>query len=228
MARRAVPVPAPPAVHGRARCRDARATLGTMHRAFLFATLLLASARAAGSVRVGTFPQLSLGPFFAKRPSAALLDAIAPLNRGIGNAEGQQAEIVALVDDVIAGAPRGTAATDGTWELIWTTEKEVLFLLEKGLFGCAATTAVQVVDLEAGTLNNIVNFEKKSQLKVDSSAQRGDGNRVDFAFNGATLKYRGFALPVPPVGKGWFDSYVDGSLRIAKDSRGDTAIYRRI
>ena len=35
-------------------------------------------------------------------------------------------------------------------------------------------------------------------------------------------------VPLPPVGKGWFDNlYVDDTLRVARDSRGDTLVVVR-
>ena len=35
-------------------------------------------------------------------------------------------------------------------------------------------------------------------------------------------------LPIPPVGEGWFDNlYVDDTLRVARDSRGDTLVVVR-
>ena len=62
------------------------------------------------------------------------------------------------------------------------------------------------------------------------------GSRVDFKFSGARLDVAkineatgecapAFSLPLPPFGKGWFDTVVvGGDLRIARDVRGDTLI----
>ena len=70
------------------------------------------------------------------------------------------------------------------------------------------------------------NFEKKGTV----------GSRVDFEFSGARLDVAkiekgtgkcvpAFSLPLPPFGKGWFDTVVvGGDLRIARDVRGDTLI----
>lgn len=50
----------------------------------------------------------------------------------------QRADIEAMVD-VLAASQADTTTTDasrltGVWELLWTTEQESLFLLEKGLW----------------------------------------------------------------------------------------------
>ena len=45
---------------------------------------------------------------------------------------------------------------------------------------------------------------------------------------GDTVPAGAVTVPVPPVGKGWFDNlYVDDTLRIARDSRGDTLVVVR-
>ncbi|KAF3552508.1 hypothetical protein DY000_02004794 [Brassica cretica] len=58
----------------------------------------------------------------------------------------------------------GSSVTTGdslsaTWRLLWTTEKEQLFIIEKaGLFGTRAGEVLQVIDVRKGTLNNVITF----------------------------------------------------------------------
>jgi hypothetical protein len=52
---------------------------------------------------------------------------------------------------------------------------------------------------------------------------------VNFRFTSAGLKLgSGPTFPVPPFGKGWFDTvFLDDELRISKDVRGDTLVVKR-
>ena len=64
---------------------------------------------------------------------------------------------------------------------------------------------------------------------VESEIEILDETKVNFTFLSAGLKFsNGFTLPVPPVGKGWFENiYVGERYRVARDSRGDTLIVER-
>ena len=79
-------------------------------------------------------------------------------------------------------------------------------------------------------------FVSGNVFEVDSTIQVADPDdvedvRVDFSFDAAQLALRWpfkVTVPVQPVGKGWFDNlYVDDTLRIARDSRGDTLVVVR-
>lgn len=68
---------------------------------------------------------------------AALLDEVAPLRRGIeltrGGGDATRARLFALAEELRA-CSRGSASAariNDTWELVATTEKETLFILEK-------------------------------------------------------------------------------------------------
>eukprot|EP00747_Dinoflagellata_sp_TGD_P089115 gnl/TRDRNA2_/TRDRNA2_164217_c0_seq3.p1 gnl/TRDRNA2_/TRDRNA2_164217_c0~~gnl/TRDRNA2_/TRDRNA2_164217_c0_seq3.p1 ORF type:complete len:304 (+),score=47.05 gnl/TRDRNA2_/TRDRNA2_164217_c0_seq3:115-912(+) len=166
---------------------------------------------------------------------AELLKLVAPLQRGIGNSPDIQSDVVRTAKLLIETKPApvfpaAAPQVEGAWELLWTTEKETLFLLEKGLPSAPSTGAYQILSFgDVPKLVNLVSFENDSELRVDSSTQPIDGSqRVDFQFTSAAITWRGFRIPVPPVGKGWFETvYVDDDLRIAFDIRGDTLICRR-
>jgi len=179
-----------------------------------------------------------------------VLSLAAAQRRGVGHSKADRAAMEAAVDALVAaaGGPGGGgragagAATDGArltakWRLVWTSERETLFLLEKGFFGTSATEAYQTIDVEARALGNIVEFVNGTRFVVDSDitvqgeGEGGDGVRVNFAFTSARLELAApvkATVPLPPVGKGWFDNvYVGGGVRVARDSRGDTLVVVR-
>ncbi|CAF1712551.1 unnamed protein product [Brassica napus] len=91
------------------------------------------------------------------------------------------------------------------WSLLWTTEKEQLFIIEKaGIVGTRAGEVLQVIDVRKGTLNNVITFPPV----IDPSH--------------AVLRGSNWEIPLPPFGKGWFENvYMDGDIRVVKDIRGD-------
>ncbi|GKA55313.1 probable plastid-lipid-associated protein 11 isoform X1 [Tanacetum coccineum] len=52
--------------------------------------------------------------------------------------------------------------------------------------------------------------------------------RLYYRFTSAVLRGKDWEFPLPPFGKGWFDSvYLDNDIRIAKDIRGDYLVVDR-
>ena len=157
--------------------------------------------------------------------------------RGVGHSPEDRAEMEAAVDALIASRGNGGRANTrptvltADWKLAWTSENETLFLLEKfpgGLGGAPITQAYQRIDVDAGTLSNEVVFSNGDTFVVDSVIEVTDETRVEFRFTAAALTLSAFNLPLPPFGQGWFDNvYVDGELRVARDSRGDTLVVVR-
>jgi hypothetical protein len=143
-------------------------------------------------------------------------------------------------------APASSARLCGSWEIIWTTESELLALTANGFLGLPCQSAYQTITRErqdgsppsppsspsgvsyAYTLQNSIDFDG-GFLRVDSSCEpSASGGRVDFRFESCTARWRALELPLPPVGSGWFDVlYLDDDLRLCKDVRGDLQICRR-
>lgn len=55
------------------------------------------------------------------------------------------------------------------WTLEWTTEREILFLMENGLPGQPSGPVRQKIDVDAKTLSNIMLFGKDSLFEVAST-----------------------------------------------------------
>ena len=131
------------------------------------------------------------------------------------------------------------------WELVWTTEKETLAIADTigPLFRGGAPTGgiFQVIDVPAGSLQNVITFPPgDGAFVVDSSCYPDDEAgaspnpaRLNFKFGAARLDAWGKEgwLRLPPVGQGWFDTvWLDpgGEWRAARDVRGDTLVVRRV
>ncbi|WIA17046.1 hypothetical protein OEZ85_013954 [Tetradesmus obliquus] len=141
-----------------------------------------------------------------------------------------QAGIFSKVEQLKA-AQQGSTTTEAstlsaTWKLLWTTEKETLFIVKNApVFGTKAGGVYQVIDVDAKRLQNVITFPPSGAFIVDSSIAVEGPQRVSFKFNAAKLKTASRDWGVPPFGQGWFDTvYVDGKIRIAQDIRGDTLI----
>ena len=122
---------------------------------------------------------------------------------------------------------------NGTWKLLWTTEKEILFIIqEKGLASWCGTTAgevYQVIDLDNERLQNCIEFPPEGSFVVDSSLQYGP-DKCSFKFQGARLNLPGDrTVSLPPLGKSRFKTlFVSQKHRIALDDRGDYLIVERV
>jgi hypothetical protein len=125
--------------------------------------------------------------------------------------------------------PSRSPLFSGEWECLWTTEKELNFAVEKGLLGLPWQRTYQTIDVAAGALENVIQFEGGA-LRVASTIapDAEDGARFDFAFERCQVAWRGIQVPLPPVGKGWGELlYLDDEMRIQLDIRGDIVIAER-
>ncbi|EFJ38733.1 hypothetical protein SELMODRAFT_437607 [Selaginella moellendorffii] len=120
----------------------------------------------------------------------------------------------------------------GTWRMLWTTEKEQLFIVDKApLFGTRAGDILQVIDVGENRLNNVITFPPSGAFVVASTMEVVSDKRVEFQlrytpvviplicssghrFTGALLRSDTWSLPVPPFGKGCV-------LHVSADVSGD-------
>lgn len=138
--------------------------------------------------------------------------------------------------DIAASDPlQNPSALNGTWKLLWTSEKEILFIIKKnGLANWCGTESgnvYQVIDLNENRLQNCIEFPPEGAFIVDSFIEYdSESKRCSFEFQGARLRVpnnREFNLP--PVGKSTFKTlFVDSKYRIAEDARGDFLIVERV
>ncbi|KAG4387019.1 hypothetical protein AAZX31_11G148900 [Glycine max] len=163
-----------------------------------------------------------------------LLALIADQDRGI-KTQSDPAKHAAIVEAInaMAAAGEGSVTTgdalSATWRLLWTTEKEQLFIVEKApLFGTQAGDVLQVIDVRNRTLNNVITFPPDGVFIVRSTIEVASPQRVNFRFTSAVLCGKNWEIPLPPFGQGWFDIvYLDDDLRVVKDIRGDYLVVDR-
>ncbi|XP_061371310.1 probable plastid-lipid-associated protein 11, chloroplastic isoform X1 [Gastrolobium bilobum] len=163
-----------------------------------------------------------------------LLALISDQDRGLRtqNDPAKRASIVEAID-AMAALGAGSVTTgdslSGTWRLLWTTEKEQLFIVGKAhLFGTSAGDVLQVIDVRKSTLNNVITFPPDGVFFVRSSIQIVSPQRVNFRFTSAVLRGKNWEIPLPPFGQGWFETvYLDDHLRVVKDIRGDYLVVDR-
>ncbi|KAG5231161.1 hypothetical protein OIU77_010129 [Salix suchowensis] len=157
-----------------------------------------------------------------------LLTLISDQHRGLKtqNDPVKRSSIIQAID-AMADLGKETVTTEdslsATWRLLWTTEKEQLFIIEKApLFGTQAGDVLQVIDVEKRTLNNVITFPPDGVFFVRSSIEVASSQRVNFRFTSAVLRGKSWEIPLPPFGQGWFESvYIDEDIRVVKDIRGD-------
>ncbi|XP_028804647.1 probable plastid-lipid-associated protein 11, chloroplastic [Neltuma alba] len=163
-----------------------------------------------------------------------LLSLIADQDRGLKTQNDQQkrSQIVEAIDAMAALAAGSVTTGDSlsaTWRLLWTTEKEQLFIIEKAyLFGTQAGDVLQVIDVHNRTLNNVITFPPDGVFFVRSNIEIASPQRVNFRFTSALLRGKNWEIPLPPFGQGWFDTvYLDDDIRVAEDIRGDYLVVER-
>ncbi|KAJ0053097.1 hypothetical protein Pint_00163 [Pistacia integerrima] len=163
-----------------------------------------------------------------------LLNLISDQERGL-KTQKDPAKLSAIIKaiDAMAVIGRDMVTTDNslsaTWRLLWTTEKEQLFIIEKAyLFSTQAGDVLQVIDVEKGVLNNVITFPPDGVFFVRSDIEIASPKRVNFGFTSAVLRGKSWEIPLPPFGKGWFESvYLDDEIRVVKDIRGDYLVVDR-
>ncbi|KAL9245259.1 hypothetical protein vseg_018933 [Gypsophila vaccaria] len=167
-------------------------------------------------------------------PKTHLLTLISDQNRGLNtqNNPNLRSQIIDSINS-LALLGSGSTTTDrslsGTWRMLWTTEKEQLFIIKNaGFFGTSTGDVLQVIDVENRVLNNVITFPPSGVFFVRSSIEIASNQRVNFRFTSAVLRGKDWEFPLPPFGQGWFESvYLDDDIRVAKDIRGDYLVVDR-
>ncbi|RDX93165.1 putative plastid-lipid-associated protein 11, partial [Mucuna pruriens] len=116
-----------------------------------------------------------------------LLALIADQDRGLRTQRdpAKRAAIVEAIDAMTAVGAGSVTTGDSlsaTWRLLWTTEKEQLFIIDKApLFGTRSGDVLQVIDVRERTLNNVITFPPDGVFFVRSHIEVASPQRVNFS-----------------------------------------------
>ncbi|XP_043715903.1 probable plastid-lipid-associated protein 11, chloroplastic isoform X2 [Telopea speciosissima] len=141
-----------------------------------------------------------------------LLELISDEERGVKTHgdPSKQSKIIKAIDamEVLGKGSVTTAPSlSATWRMLWTTEKEQLFIIKNAhIFGTQTGDVLQVIDVERGILNNVITFPPSGVFFVRSNIEVASPQRVNFRFESI---------------------YLDDEIRVAKDIRGDYLVVDR-
>ncbi|XP_057807313.1 probable plastid-lipid-associated protein 11, chloroplastic isoform X2 [Salvia miltiorrhiza] len=168
------------------------------------------SSRSTSAVTRSSLTDQSQSPAAAAK--RRLLSLISGQERGLKTQSNPQmlSQIVDAIDS-LAAVGLGSVTTDeslsATWRMLWTTEKEQLFIIKNApIFGSAAGDVLQVIDVEKKTLNNVITFPPDGVFFVRSDIQVASAQRVNFQFESL---------------------YIDDEIRVVKDIRKDYLVVER-
>ena len=119
---------------------------------------------------------------------------------------------------------------NGRWALLFTTDKETLFLLKNGLMGQPIKSICQEVDLTNNKINNLINLSNENSLSVigslnDKTTIKG---RLNYDFKKVKYITPVLKMSFPSWGSGSFDNlYINNKYRLSKDTRGNYLVYQR-
>lgn len=163
--------------------------------------------------------------------------AAAGSSLGADSSASQRKEMEALMDQLgeLNPTPRPAASRllEGVWDVVWTTEAELLYLTRNGLPGLPPRGASQAIRRTGGAnspleLENEVAFDGGALTVLSTCEPSSEGRRVDFRFVKCLAKAGALELLLPPVGSGWFEVlYIDDELRLCRDVRGDLQVCER-
>ena len=93
----------------------------------------------------------------------------------------------------------------------------------------AVRAALQVIDGEAGTLQNIVRLGSWARIEASARCEASSDVRTGVDIQGAGIYLGPLRIPVPTgAGAGWVDwLYLDEDIRVTRGSKGSLFVHRR-
>ncbi|GBF92568.1 hypothetical protein Rsub_05182 [Raphidocelis subcapitata] len=118
---------------------------------------------------------------------------------------------------------RATERVSGTWRLVWSQQAENASPLQK--WGSAQAKSYQVIDAEAGTLENVVDLGAAT-LRAQATCAPLSDDRTDVLISSAYTAIGGLKVPLPVKGTGYVDwLYLSDSLRVTRGSKGSLFVH---
>lgn len=121
---------------------------------------------------------------------------------------------------------------NGTWQLLWTTEKKTLYFIQNGLFGRSVDCVCQTIDTKREHFKNLIKFQDNLEFSLCGRVKRDVNKRIrlNFSLSEAVITIPYFpTLMFPSVGSDWNDNiYVNDCFRLSRDCHGNYFIMHRI
>jgi hypothetical protein len=113
----------------------------------------------------------------------------------------------------------------GTWRLIWSQQAENASPLQK--WGTKQSRNYQIIDVQAGTLENVVDLGF-SQVRAQATCAALGDDKTDVVINGAGLQAGPVRVPLGIKGTGFVEwLYLDDTMRVTKGSKGSLFVHVR-
>mmetsp|Transcript_31766 Transcript_31766/g.80310 ORF Transcript_31766/g.80310 Transcript_31766/m.80310 type:complete len:250 (-) Transcript_31766:60-809(-) len=160
-----------------------------------------------------------------------LLEAVEGTKYGANCSIGERKEMDAIVEGL--AECKGSAAPTrgplrGSWSLVYTTEKSVHSIANGLLLGLRVKSIRQTIDLSEPRVTNTVSLALGCMLEASGPGNIAGPQRLEYAFDGAALQVGGLRLRFQPRGGGWTEAvFCDDSVRVMRNSLGDTLIFTR-
>eukprot|EP00892_Ulva_mutabilis_P007085 jgi/Ulvmu1/4749/UM020_0033.1 len=146
---------------------------------------------------------------------------------------GEDGKVVSAIEELKGSSPTTTPAKEaiiqGTWRQIWSEQAEDANPLQKRLSGNKSIKNWQIIDGEAGTLENKVDLGIAT-VRALATCEAASGTRTSVSIDRIVLEVLGqqFNLEVKRDSAGFVDwLYVDERVRVSTGNRGSTFVHRR-
>ncbi|KAL2892487.1 putative plastid-lipid-associated protein 11 chloroplastic [Bienertia sinuspersici] len=156
------------------------------HASFSFKPSLKNPNSIFNSSKCPQIPKFSLSSSQSISAKTHLLNLISDQNRGLNTQQNPKirSQIIDAIES-LAVLGKDSITTDdslsGTWRMLWTTEKEQLFIIKNAnFFGTQVGDVLQVIDVDNLKLNNVITFPPSGVFFVRSSIEVASSQRVNF------------------------------------------------
>lgn len=127
--------------------------------------------------------------------------------------------------------PARSSLTGGKWRQIWTRQSDTAAALQK--LGSKQSNGFQIIDLDAGELQNLVQFSSWARLSATATCKAISDTRTEVFITDAGFYLGPLKIPISvPRSEGrnpgfveWL--YLDEDIRITRGSQGSYFIHRR-
>mmetsp|Transcript_18575 Transcript_18575/g.47026 ORF Transcript_18575/g.47026 Transcript_18575/m.47026 type:complete len:218 (+) Transcript_18575:72-725(+) len=140
-----------------------------------------------------------------------------------------QEHVLQVVDELKGLNPKASAPVsklDGTWQLLYTTEKSVHGLVKV----LPVQNITQTIDINDQRVTNRIQLAANSALQASAPMRAVNNSRIEYAFDTLTLTLFGLNLDLSSIvrGGGWTEAvFCSQDMRVMENSQGDTLVFEK-